>query len=201
MELPLPLQWSWVIPALSGAVAIAALLFLWRWYRRRRAQAKLLRAVTGGAYEYLRDVLLPDPQGTPLHMDFLLLTARGIVVVDMRNISGNVFGGDQMNEWTVMDRQTRYTFINPQAALYDRQAAVRMLANETPVEGRIVFGKNCRFPKGLPSHTRMLASMASDFPAIDLQTVPSLPDGWQNEWRAIRDASQPSSLVLAKAAV
>jgi hypothetical protein len=201
MELPPPLQWSWVLSAMIGAAAIAALLFVWRWYRRRRAQAELLSAVTGGAYEYLCDVLLPDAQGTALHMDFLLLTARGIVVVDMRNISGNVFGGDQMNEWTVMDGQIRYTFINPQAALYDRQAAVRMLASETPVEGRIVFGKACRFPKGLPSHTRMLASMATDFPVIDLQTVTSLPDGWQNEWRAIRDASRPSSLVLPKAAI
>lgn len=201
MELPPPLQWSWVISALIGAAAIAILLVVWRWYRRRRAQAALLTAVTGGSYEYLRDVLLPDGQGTPLHIDFLLLTARGIVVVDLRNIRGNVFGGDQMNEWTVMDGQSRYTFVNPQAALYDRQAAVRVLAGDTPVEGRIVFGKDCRFPKGLPSHTRMLESMASDFPAIDLQTVTSLPESWQNEWRTIRDVSRPSSLVLPKAAV
>jgi Nuclease-related domain len=201
MELPPPLQWSWVMSALIGAAAIAVLLFVWRWYRRRRAQRALLVAMTAGAYEYLRNVLLPDGQGTPLHIDFLLLTARGIVVVDLRNIRGNVFGGDQMNEWTVMDGRIRYTFVNPQAALYDRQAAVRALANETPVEGRIVFGNNCRFPKGLPSFTRMLESMASDFPAIDRQAVSALPDGWQNEWRTIRDVSSPSSLVLPKAAV
>src|SRR4051812_32389979 len=81
---------------IAGLAAVAALMFAWRIYRRRREQAAQLRAVTDCAYEYLRDVLVPDPQGVPLHVDFLLMTARGIVVIDMRDLAGNVFGGDQM---------------------------------------------------------------------------------------------------------
>jgi hypothetical protein len=190
-----------IISAVVALLLIAVLLFFWRWYRRRRAQAELLAAVTGGCYDFMRDVLLPDPQGVPVHFDFLLLTARGIVVVDLRDIRGNVFGGDQMTEWTVMNGSARYTFVNPQAALYDRIASVRALAPESPTEGRIVFGNGSRFPKGLPSHTRMLESLATDFPAIDRQTVGALPDIWMDEWRSLRAASVPSSLVEPKAAV
>ena len=96
-------------------------------------------AVTSCGFEHLRDVLVPDGQGSSLHVDFLLLTARGVVVIDLRDVAGNIFGGDQMNEWTVMHRAQRYTFPNPQTGLYDRIAAVRALAQELPVEGRIVF--------------------------------------------------------------
>ena len=38
---------------------------------------------------------------------------------------GAVFGGDQMIEWTVIGKKRRFTFANPQHALYDRMAAVR----------------------------------------------------------------------------
>jgi hypothetical protein len=195
----LPLATVLGIP--GALVAITALLVAWRIYRRRREQAARLRAVTGGAYEYLRDVLIPDPQGVPLHVDFLLLTARGIVVVDMRDLAGNVFGGDQMDEWTVINGAQRFTFGNPQSALYDRQASVRLVARETPVEGRIVFGQRSLFPKGLPSHTRMLSALASDFPETERQTVGALPDSWLSDWRSLQSICSPSSLVAPKAAV
>lgn len=196
-----PITPSTIGLALAVLLVLVALVLAWRWYRRRRAQAALLAAVTGGAYDFMRDVLLPDTQGVPVHFDFLLLTARGLVIVDLRDIRGNVFGGDQMTEWTVMNGSHRYTFINPQAALYDRIASIRALAPESPTEGRIVFGNSSRFPKGLPSHTRMLESLAADFPAIDRQIVGALPERWMAEWRALRAASAPSTLMEPKSAV
>ena len=192
---------STALGAVGALVLIAAILAGWRIYRRRRAQAARLRAITSCAYEYLHNVLLPDPQGIPLHLDFLLLTARGIVVVDLRNVTGNVFGGDQMDDWTVINGSQRFTFSNPQAALYDRQAAVRLVARETPVEGCIVFGGRSVFPKGLPSHARMLAALNGDFPAIDRQAPVTLPDAWLSDWQSLRAACKPSSLVAPKPAV
>ncbi len=190
-----------VVGSLGAVLAVAALLFAWRILRRRREQAAQLRAITDCAYEYQRNVLVTDPQGVPLHIDFLLMTARGIVVVDLRDFAGNVFGGDQMDEWTVINGAQRFTFGNPQAGLYDRQASVRLVARETPVEGRIVFGKRSLFPKGLPSHTRMLSALASDFPINDRQTIEALPETWLTDWRNVKAACTPSSLVAPKAAV
>ena len=195
------IDWPLVSSVVGGALVIALLLVAWRWYRQRRATAVLVAAMTVGAFEFQREVLMPDQQGQLLHVDYLLLTARGIVVVDYRNVRGNVFGGDQMNDWTVIDGARRFTFANPQAALYDRMAAVRALATETPVEGRIVFGKRARFPKGLPTHSCKLASLAADFPAADRQTVGTLPDVWMREWALLGAACQPSSLRLARSAV
>ena len=186
---------------IGAAALLAGLFLLWRWDRRRRQRAARALAVTNCGYEYLRDVLVPDGQGSTLHVDFLLLTARGLVVIDLRDIEGNIFGGDQMNEWTVMHRALRYTFPNPQTGLYDRIAAVRALAQGLPVDGRIVFTGRGHFPKGLPRYTLMLDSLPSEFPVSDRETMRSLLDRWTPAWSAIRKSVAPSQLVTPKAAV
>jgi hypothetical protein len=188
--------------SIAGALALVALLLvLWRWYRRRRAAAVRLATVTGGAFEYLRDVLVPDGQGGALHVDFLLLTARGCIVIDMRNIAGNIFGGDQMTEWTVMHREQRYTFANPQTSLYDRIAVVRALITELPVEGRVVFAPSGRFPKGLPRYTLMLGSLGAEFPPAEREQSGAVPEAWRSDWARLVAACRPSSMVAPKAAV
>ena len=83
-------------------------------------------------------------------MHYLLLTQRGLLVADLLDRPGAIFGGDQMLEWTAIGKKRRYTFANPQHALYDRMAAVRLLTGEVPVEGRLLFTLRSEFPKGKP---------------------------------------------------
>ena len=187
--------------ALLAAAVIAALLVLWRWERRRRMRMLRTQAVIRCGFDHLRDVLVPDGQGSALHVDFLLLTARGVVVIDLRDITGNIFGGDQMTDWTVMHRAQRFTFLNPQTALYDRIAAVRALAQDLPVEGRIVFTARGRFPKGLPQHTLMLDSLPAEFPASDRESMSALIQRWLPGWNLIRQSVSPSKLAWPKAAI
>jgi hypothetical protein len=106
-----PITWALV----AGAAVLGwGLSWLWRWYRQRRARRALVGAVTAVGSDHLVDVLVPDGMGSSFHVDFVLRTPRGAVVLDLRDVRGNVFGGDQMNEWTVMDGPHRYTFVNPQ---------------------------------------------------------------------------------------
>jgi hypothetical protein len=196
---PIDLKIFAIVMALA-AVGAGVFLF-WRWQHWRRMREARALAVTSCGYEYLRDVLVPDGQDSPLHVDFLLLTTRGVVVIDLRDIAGNIFGGDQMTKWTVMHRSQRYTFTNPQTGLYDRIAAVRALAQELPVEGRIVFTGRGRFPKGLPRHTLMLESLPAEFPASDREAMSSLLERWMPTWNSIKTAVTPSKLALPKAAI
>jgi hypothetical protein len=201
MESLPPVNLQFVATAIGAALLLAGLFLLWRWDRRRRMRAARALAVSNCGYEYLRNVLVPDGQGSTLHVDFLLLTARGLVVIDLRDIEGNIFGGDQMNEWTVMYRALRYTFPNPQTGLYDRIAAVRALAPELPIEGRAVFTNSGHFPKGLPRHTLMLDSLAAEFPASDRQAMSGLLERWMPAWRLIVKSVTPSKLASPKAAI
>lgn len=188
------------IVILAAALA-AGVIFMWRWEQRRRMRIARTLAVTSCGFDHLRDVLVPDGIGSNLHVDFLLLTARGVVVIDLRDIAGNIFGGDQMTEWTVMHGAQRFTFTNPQTGLYDRIAAVRALAQNLPVEGRIVFTGRGRFPKGLPRHTLMLESLPAEFPASDHQAMSVLLERWMPAWSTIKKSVAPSKLAAPKAAI
>src|ERR1700678_2351844 len=122
-----------------------------RAYQRRARRKSLLARLDRVAYESAHQVLVPDGMGGYIHIDHLLLTPRGLLVLDTRRIPGLIFGGDQMSDWTVMGRR-RYTFDTPQTALYDRIAAVKAMVGDVPVEGRLVFSNVGKFTKGIPKH-------------------------------------------------
>jgi hypothetical protein len=181
------------VGAVVGAVVFALLLFFGgrAWVSRRRDARRVAR-VTSGAADFLRNVLVPDGNGGDYHLDFVLLTSRGIVVIDMRDIAGNVFGGDQMTDWTLMDGARRSTFVNPQSGLYDRIASVKAIATDTPVEGRIVFTRSAKFPKGLPRFTVMLESIAAEFPKLGAAELEIAVSKYRPGWQRIKEAARPS---------
>ena len=133
-------------------------------YARRRALLARLERV---AFDAVHQVLVPDGMGGFIHVDHLLLTPRGVLVLDTRRVAGLIFGGDQMSDWTVMGRGRRYTFDNPQPALYDRIAAVKALVGEVPVEGRLLFSNAGKFTKGFPKWVLMLDGIEVEFPVVD----------------------------------
>ena len=182
--------------AVLGAVVLGLVLWwLWRWYSGFRARRALRAAVTGGAADHLADALVPDGMGGGFHVDFLLLTMRGVVVIDLRDVRGNIFGGDQMAEWTVMDGARRFTFTNPQGALYDRIAAVKAVAGDVPVEGRIVFTRRGKFPKGLPKWTLMVDALNAEFPSIEYAPHADATAPLSEGWRRLKDAVKPSYMA------
>ena len=143
----------------GGYVAVGA-------YQRRARRKQLLARLDRIAYESAHQVLVPDGMGGYIHIDHLLLTPRGLLVLDTRRVPGLIFGGDQMSDWTVIGRH-RFTFDNPQPALYDRIAAVKALAGDFPVEGRLLFSNIGKFTKGMPKYVMMLDGIEVEFPQVD----------------------------------
>ncbi len=185
---------AWALIGCAAALGFA-LSWAWRWYRAYRARKALRAAVTSGSSDYLVHSLVPDGMGGGFHVDYLLLTLRGVVVIDLRDVKGNIFGGDQMAEWTVMDGARRFTFTNPQSALYDRIAAVKAVAGDIPVEGRIVFTRRGKFPKGLPKWTLMVDALRSEFPAADYETPAESAARFGDAWQRLKGAVKPSYMV------
>lgn len=194
MQLLQRIDWLTVTAALVIAALAALAVWGWRVWRRRRSVRRMIAAVVAAGFDHLRGVLVPDGNGGSFHVDFLLLTARGILVIDLRDIAGNVFGGDQMNEWTVMNGPQRSTFANPQGALYDRVAAVKAIAGDVPVEGRILFTRRARFPKGLPKWTLMIDALRAEFPASDREAFADVLARSQGAWELLKGTVVPSRL-------
>jgi len=184
----------WAVVA-GAAARLCVLRWVWGWYLHVRARRALRAAVTGGAADHLINALVPDGMGGGFHVDFLLLTMRGVIVIDLRDVRGNIFGGDQMAEWTVMDGPRRFTFINPQSALYDRIAAVKAVTGDVPVEGRIVFTRRARFPKGLPKWTLMVDALRAEFPPVEYQSHAEATAPLHAGWRRLKEAVKPSYMA------
>jgi nuclease-like protein len=173
------------------AAGVVALHRRWRRYRARRQLIKSFEAASAGV---LRDILVPDGSDGQLHIDFLLLTGRGLLVVDYRDVEGVVFGGEHMSEWAVMNGNERSTFLNPLEPLYDRVAAVRMLAGEVPVDGRIVFTGRAKFPKGRPPRVMRLDLLEQEYPAPAPGTAHPA-ERYRTAWDQLKAQSEPSPLA------
>ncbi len=184
----------WMLFVIAVALIVALVLFI-RWRRRRRARMKLQRAVTAVGTEHMIDALVPDGMGGGFHVDFLLFSGHGILIVDVREVQGNIFGGDQMAEWTVIDGAQRMTFVNPQSGLYDRIAAVKAIAGDVPIEGRVVFVRKCQFPKGLPKWALTLDALAVQFPPLETEDAQAAALAQYREaWERLRAAVRPSTM-------
>lgn len=182
------------------AVTLLALMALgaaagFRHWRHRRARRRVVKAVESVSLAAFRDIVLPDGSGGHLHLDFLLMTGRGLLVIDLRDVAGVVFGGEHMHEWTVMNGIARSTFLNPLEALYDRVAVVRALAGDVPVEGRIVFTERGRFPKGRPPKVTQLNTLEAEYPALGPEAASAAQERYREAWDEISKLSEPSPLA------
>ena len=179
-------------------VALLAVAFAWAYRRwgRFRARKQIVRSFESVSAAVLRDVLIPDGSGGQLHIDFLLLTGRGLLVVDYRDVEGVVFGGEHMREWAVMNGSERSTFLNPLEALYDRIAAVKLLAGEVPVDGRIVFTSRSKFPKGRPPRVLRLDLLEGEYPPPSREP-PHPAERYRPAWDQLVAQVEPSPLGRA----
>lgn len=166
MQLPEQIPF-WAIPAAIVAAVVALIVWVYLLVRAYRYRKAIDAAIANVAYEMLKNVLIPNGNGGQIHVHYLLLTQRGLLVADLLERPGAIFGGDQMLEWTAIGKKQRYTFANPQHALYDRMAAVRLLTGEVPVEGRLLFTLKSEFPKGKPRNVLRIDDLTDDFPPVD----------------------------------
>ncbi|MGA0800797.1 MAG: NERD domain-containing protein, partial [Steroidobacteraceae bacterium] len=181
-----------VAAAVAGLILGIVAVVGYKRYRVRRDRRARESRIASVSVDYLRDVALPDASGTEVHLDYLLLTTRGLLLLDVRDIAGNVFGSDSMTEWTVMAAGRRFTFANPQAALYDRIAAVKGWAGTIPVEGRVVFSRAATFPKGLPRMTLREESLEADFLLGERGHAERVVAPWMDDWQQLKATARPS---------
>ena len=162
--------------------------------RQARARRAIDNVISSVAYDELRNVLLPSGTGDQIHVNYLLLTQRGLLVIDLFDVQGLVFAGDKMPQWSVFGPKRHFTFSNPLPMLEERVTAVRLLAGDTPVEGRAVFSMRGEFPKGRPATVLRLDALQDEFPVVD-RGQGGVAAALAPVWERIRKSAQPNPLV------
>ena len=170
---------------LPAVLAVLLLLFLLV-YRRRKDRARSFEGVLKAiAFERMSDLIIPNSDEGEIQIDHLVLTSEGLLIIDVKDVSGTVFGSDKMQDWTVISQDRRFTFSNPQPALYDRIAAVRQIVREVPVAGRILFLDGAEFTKGKPGLVCGLDQLLAEFGEVDHVAAKVKIDAFRPHWELI----------------
>ncbi len=174
--------------------AIVLLLIVWLLYRRRLGANRLKRVLNEISHDRIDGLVIPNTDEGEIQIDHLLLTSQGLLIVDIKDAVGTVFGSDKMQEWTVISEEHRYTFANPQAALYDRIAAVRHIVRQVPVAGRILFLDTAQFTKGVPSMVSDLDTLVEEFGEPDKDAAKFKIEAFKPHWDLVRRAALGSQV-------
>ena len=171
---------------LLPAGLLVLLLLLLLVYRRRRGRARSFEGVLDAiAFERISGLVIPNADEGEIQIDHLILTSEGLLIIDVKEVSGAVFGSDKMQDWTVISKDRRFTFSNPQPALYDRIAAVRQIVREVPVAGRILFLDGAEFTKGVPGLVCGLDQLLAEFDEKDKVAANVKIDAFRPHWELI----------------
>jgi hypothetical protein len=171
----------------ASLAGVLVLLLLWLWYRNHRARARSVDGVLKEiGFDRINDLVSPNGDEGEILIDHLLLTSQGLLIVDIKDVQGTVFGSDKMQDWTVISADRRYTFSNPQPALYDRIAAVRHIVRQVPVAGRIVFIDGAEFTKGIPGLVCGLDDLLEQFGEKNKSAAKVKVEAFKPHWDLIR---------------
>jgi len=177
-------------PGMLALLAILALLVIWLAYRYVKSRGgKLQRVLDEIAFERLEKLVIPSADEGEIQVDHLLLTSQGLLILEIKDVQGIVFGSDKMQDWTVISDERRYTFSNPQPALYDRIAAVRQVVRQVPVAGRVLFLDGAEFTKGVPGLVCTLDELSAEFGEPDKKAAKFKIEAFRPHWELISKAA------------
>jgi hypothetical protein len=177
----------WMLPLLGVSVLLLA-WFLYRVFYRNYGGFE--RAIADISFDSFEGLIVPGADEGEILIDYLLLTSQGLLILEVKDVQGAVFGGDKMQDWTVINDERRYTFSNPQPALYDRIAAVRQIVRQVPVAGRILFLDGAEFTKGIPGLVCDLTELVRDFGEPDKSAAKFKIEAFKPHWELIRKQAQ-----------
>lgn len=175
----------------AGTLVVVTVLVLILVRIRRNRPRTLASVLNNIAYERIEGLVIPKADEGEIQIDYLVLTAQGLLIIDIKDVKGAVFGSDKMDSWTVISDDNRFTFNNPQPALYDRIAAVRQIVRQVPVAGRVVFLDGAEFTKGVPSLVANLDELQAEFGDWDKDAAKVKIEAFMPHWEQIKIRAGP----------
>lgn len=188
--LPLDFSETHLLLLIVAVLLLILLLFVRR--RRRGGERSLSNLFSAIAFERIDGLVVPNGDDGEIQIDHLLLTASGLLIVDVKDVVGAVFGSDKMQDWTVINEERRFTFANPQPALYDRIAAIRAIVRQVPVTGRILFLDGASFTKGVPRLVCQFDELLEEFVDKDKTSAKMKVEAFKPHWERIRRSAVDS---------
>ena len=106
----------------------------------------------GEEYTVINNVTL-IADGDSTQIDHIVVSLRGIWVIETKNYQGYIFGSDKDSTWTQKLGRQSFKFQNPlrQNLKHIKYLAQHLGIRESFIEPLVVFLGNANFPKGVPN--------------------------------------------------
>jgi hypothetical protein len=131
------------------AIVITVILFV-RYLYKTGDSRKIKRAIKKYCDAFARDVIFPDGMGGYFFIDYLILLPGKILALNLPRVEGYVFGGENIELWTQVEKNKSTKFKNP---IEEVNLFVKHAADQLKFDGimaRVLFDSRSEFPKGVP---------------------------------------------------
>lgn len=129
------------------------------WLSSRKGKGKLGEFVVsrflnqlGPGWEVLHDLTFVMDDGETTQIDHVVLSCKGIFVIETKNFEGSIFGRAEDAKWTQVLGRNKFSFQNPirQNFRHTRFLSDRLGVNEAVLKPMVVFMGTVKFPKERP---------------------------------------------------
>jgi len=158
-----------------------------RFFTSKLGRWRMSRALRKLSPDVLHDVILPGAYGGLAKIDFVVLTAGGILCIQTKHYNGIVFGATDEAQWTNVDGTKRRRFLNPLIQNEGRSRALQKIVPDVPVANLVVFTGAVEFtpaPAKNVIHIRNLKSFIAKF-----VFGPSKVEDWDTVWLTVKAAA------------
>ncbi len=175
-------------------VLLALVAFLWK-KRQLSSAAQIDKILQPFKRDEVKEIIIPDGIGGLLEIEHVVLLDQGLLLIETYPISGNLFGADQIDEWTQIVDGRSYKFTNPLWHIHTARQALKLLAPNVPIFCRVVFNADSHFPKGKPSEVSVLETLSEDMQVVT--ESPDIIDKAEKAWqRCLRIARKNGQALL-----
>ena len=177
---------------LIGGLFLLGIFVVFIFIKRKQSDSNpLTNLIEEISIERLSNIVLFDDMDGEIHIEHLLLTIRGLVILDVKTSTGKVFGGNQMDEWAILTGQERISIQNPQTALYNRMAALRLLVRDIPILGHVLFIQGADFSRDRPENVILPQELLNLYKKPDRLELERVTEAFSPYWKTICSSVRP----------
>lgn len=129
-------------------------------------------------YILLNDLTLPDGQAGTTQIDHILLSPYGVFVVETKNYTGWIFGGERQKMWTQKIYKKSYKFQNPLHQNYKHmkvlEAVLADILEPQLMHSVIVFMPESEFKTAMPSNVLRGAAWTDYVKGFQAEVIPAM---------------------------
>jgi len=196
MSLQQILMHPMLVPVGLGFLVLSVLIaFFWR--RTKSVQSQIDQLLAPYEKSNVKQVIIPDGLGGLIEIEQMVLVRQGLVVLQTYPISGQLFGAENIEQWTQLVDGRSYKFSNPLNHLRNIQQSIKMIAPKLPVFTYAIFTADSHFPKGKPANVTIMSRLEQDLlPLFD--EAPLTEQELQHYWQAVARIARKNGVPLIK---